>query len=66
MATQNERWAEATALQAEGLVKLLEETYPITPSHADTDREVWMKLGAARLIGHLKSLADSSRRERSP
>lgn len=66
MPTQNERWAEATAEQAEGLVKLLSETYPITPHAADSDREVWMKLGAARLIDHLKSLADSSRRVRSP
>lgn len=59
MPSPNERWAEATAQQATGLIRLLTETYPVTPQPSDSEREVWMKLGAQRLMTHLKTLAEA-------
>ncbi|AWB77277.1 hypothetical protein B7H26_04655 [Stenotrophomonas maltophilia] len=61
MPTHNERWAEAIALEAAGLVQLLSETRDLTPRPTDTDREVWMKIGEQRLLTHLRQLAENAR-----
>lgn len=45
----------------EGLVELLEQTYPNKcPALTDTDREIWYKSGQASVVNWLKELLNRS------
>jgi|GEM_PF-2753709 len=56
-AQREERSREALCADSVEVILLIGETREMNPSHVDSDREVWLKLGEKRLYDWLIAMA---------
>jgi len=56
-AHREERSRETVCADSIDVIRLIAETRDMTPTHHDSDREVWLRLGEKRLYDWLVAMA---------